>query len=257
MTSLSELSAYSLKDQVSEQEWQLRCDLAMYCRIVAAYGWDDDIYSHTSIRLPGTEHFLLNPYGVFYEEMTASDIIKVDCEGNLVGETRHMSNPAGFIVHSTFHRSRDKNHVVMHLHTREGIAVSCCKEGLLPISQHAMIPLTSLGYHDYEGIIVQDGERERLQADIGDKKCLILRNHGLLTVGETIADAYMYMYFLQKACEVQVSSLSMGQTINPIKERVLATVPEQVARVTRGQGGNISWQAHRRLAQTKYPECFM
>lgn len=256
MPALSERNTESIKNQVSEQEWRLRCDLAMYCRIIAAYGWDDDIYSHTSVRIPGTDHFLMNPYGVFYEQVTASSIIMVDFDGNLVNDTRYMSNPAGFIVHSTFHRAQDSNHVVMHLHSREGIAVSCTEEGLLPISQHAMIPLTSLAYHDYEGIILQKGERERLQSDIGDKKCLILRNHGLLTVGETLADAYMYMYFLQKACEVQVSTLSMGQTIKPIKESVLASVPEQVDRVTRGQGGNISWQAHRRMALEKYPDCF-
>src|SRR5436190_8027457 len=178
----------SLKGKVSAEEWQARVDLAALYRLVAMHGWDDLIYTHISGRIPGPEHhFLINPYGLMFEEITASSLVKIDLEGNVVQETPYFINPAGFTIHSAIHAARDDAHYVMHLHTDQGVAVSAQIEGLLPISQTALVCMPQLSYHDYEGIALNLDERDRLVADLGDKGMMLLRNHGTLTVGATAA----------------------------------------------------------------------
>jgi ribulose-5-phosphate 4-epimerase/fuculose-1-phosphate aldolase len=201
-----------VRAQVSDTEWALRVDLAAAYRLVALYGWDDLIFTHLSVRVPGPEHhFLINPYNLMFEEITASSLVKIDVNGNAVMETPYLTNPAGFTIHSAIHMAREDAHAVLHLHTPHGQAVSAMEFGLLPHTQTAMIAGRDVAYHDYEGIATDLGERERLVADIGDKCALILRNHGTLTVGETVADAFLRMYFLERACEAQVHMLAAGR----------------------------------------------
>jgi len=229
--------------EVSPAEWEQRVNLAACYRLVAYYGWDDLVFTHISARVPGPEHhFLINPYGLLFEEITASALVKVDLAGNVVMPTPHRINPAGFLIHSAIHEARDDAHCVLHLHTVAGVAVSCQQEGLLPISQNALFNWGMLAYHDYEGIALETGEKARLQADLGDARCLILRNHGLLTVGSTIADAFLAMYTLQRSCEVQLLAQAGGGLI-AIPAAVLDTAQEQVRAVTHNQGGSLAWPA--------------
>ena len=202
----------SLRGKVSDAEWQARVDLAALYRLVAVHGWDDMIFTHISARIPGPEHhFLINPYGVFFGEMTASALVKVDLDGNVIDKTSYFINPAGFTIHSAVHAAREDAHYVMHLHTDQGVAVSTHKEGLLPLAQQALIVLPQLAYHDYEGIALNLDERERLVADLGDKKLMMLRNHGTLSAGSTAAECWMGMFFLERACSQQVMALSAGR----------------------------------------------
>lgn len=202
----------SLKGKVSEAEWQARVDLAALYRLVALHGWDDMIFTHISARIPGPEHhFLINPYGMFFGEITASSLVKVDLEGNVIDKTPYYINPAGFTIHSAVHAAREDAHYVMHLHSDQGVAVSAQKEGLLPLTQHALIVLPQLAYHDYEGIALNLEERKRIVADLGQKKLLMLRNHGTLSVGATAAECWLGMFFLERACAQQVMALSIGR----------------------------------------------
>ena len=199
----------SLKDMVSADEWRLRCDLAACYRLVAAYGWSDLVYTHISARIPGPEHhFLINPYGMLFEEITASSLVKVDLAANIVLDTGYPVNPAGFTIHSAVHEARTDAKAVLHLHTPDGTAVASLKEGLLPMNQTAHLVLGDLAYHDYEGVAFDHAEKPRLQRDIGDKSSVILRNHGTLTLGESVAIAFTRMYFLERACTMQVRTLS-------------------------------------------------
>lgn len=202
-----------IRSSVSAEEWQARVDLAALYRLIAMHGWDDMIFTHISHRVPGPDHhFLINPYGHFFEEITASSLVKVDLEGNVVQETDHFINPAGFTIHSAIHDARDDAKVVIHVHTDQGVAVSSQKEGLMPLSQTAMIVREDIAYHDYEGIALDLDERERLVADLGPKKhSMLLRNHGTLTIGETAASAFTRMFFLERACNMQVMALSAGR----------------------------------------------
>ncbi|MEO0466359.1 MAG: class II aldolase/adducin family protein [Pseudomonadota bacterium] len=210
-----------VKSRVSEEEWAARVDLAAMYRLTAINGWDDMIFTHISHRVPGPDHhFLINPYGFLFEEMTASSLVKVDLDGNIVDETPYFINPAGFTIHSAVHAARDDAHVVMHLHTDDGVAVSCQKEGLLPLSQTAMIVCHDLATHAYEGIALDHGERERLVADMGGHNNLLLPNHGTLTVGGTAAECYLRMFFFERACSMQVRALSAG------RENVLEGTPD-------------------------------
>src|SRR5947207_8712765 len=194
----------TIRDQVSEAEWKTRIDLAAAYRLVALYGWDDLIFTHISARVPGADHhFLLNPYGMMFEEVTASNLIKIDLAGNKVTDSPYLINPAGFTIHGAVHEARADALCVMHLHTRHGIAVSAQKNGLLPLSQQAMFALSSLAYHDYEGLALDEEEKPRLVADFGDKKFMILRNHGLLKVGRTAAETSLGMFLLARACKIQ------------------------------------------------------
>ena len=214
----------SLRPNVSEQEWQLRVDLAAAYRLVALHGWDDLVFTHISARIPGPEHhFLINPYGLMFEEITASSLVKIDMQCRPLSPSPYKVNPAGFTIHSAIHAVREDAGCVLHTHTRAGVAVSAMKRGLLPISQQSTIVMGSLGYHDYEGIAVREEEKVRLQANLGSNRYLILRNHGLLTVGRTIADAFLHMYVLEAACQVQVAALAAGEVIE-VGDAVLGTV---------------------------------
>lgn len=205
-------SVGNVRDQVSAEEWQLRVDLAAAYRLVAYHGWDDMIFTHLSVRIPGPEHhFLINPYNLMFEEITASSLVKIDVDGNAVIDTPYVTNPAGFTIHSAIHMARDDAHAVMHLHTPYGQAVSAMAFGLLPHTQTSMIAGADVAYHDYEGIATDLEERERLVADLGARTAMILRNHGTLTVGETVADAFVRLYLLERACEAQVHMLSAGR----------------------------------------------
>ncbi len=199
----------SLQGQVGEEEWKLRVDLAAAYRLVAHYGWDDLIFTHLSVRIPGPEHhFLLNPYNLMFEEVTASSLVKVDLHGNPVEPTPFITNPAGFTIHSAIHMARDDAHAVIHLHTPFGQAVAAHEEGLLPLTQTAMLIGGDLAFHDYEGVATDLEERDRIVADLGTRNAMLLRNHGTLTVGETVGEAFIRMYFLERACQAQVYALS-------------------------------------------------
>lgn len=230
----------SLKGKVSAEEWQARVDLAALYRLAALYGWDDLIYTHISARIPGPEHhFLINPYGMLFEEITASSLVKIDLDGNILQETPYFINPAGFTIHSAIHAARDDAKFVMHLHSDQGAAVAAQKDGLLPLTQHALIVLPRLAYHDYEGIALNLDERERLVHDIGDKTLMLLKNHGTLSVGDTAANCWVGMYYLERACKMQIQALSAG------RENVLiapmASQEEVKGQVARGIGGALAW----------------
>jgi len=205
-------SVSNVKDLVSAEEWAIRTDLAAAYRLVAHYGWDDLIFTHLSARVPGPEHhFLINPYNLMFDEITASSLVKIDTEGHPVMETPYITNPAGFTIHSAIHMNREDAHAVMHLHTRAGQAVSAQAEGLMPITQTAMIINHDLAYHEYEGIATDLEERERLVEDLGTKNSMILRNHGTLAVGETVGQCFLRLYFLERACDAQIALLSAGR----------------------------------------------
>lgn len=232
----------SIRSQVSEVEWQLRVDLAACYRLVALHGWDDLVFTHISVRIPGPEHhFLINPYGMMFEEITASSLVKVDMQCQPLIETPYPVNPAGFVIHSAIHAAREDVVCVLHTHTRAGVAVSAQRDGLLPISQQASIMLTSLGYHDYEGLAVNDDEKPRLQADLGNRRALILRNHGLLTVGPSVADAFYNMYTLESACQIQVAAGGSGSPLNLISQDVLNNVGRALAIQRRALGPREIW----------------
>ena len=208
------VSGASLKDSVSEEEWKLRVELAAAYRMAADNGWDDLIFTHFSVRIPGPEHhFLLNPFGLLFEEITASSLVKVDVNGNALQDTNYMLNPAGFTIHSAVHMAREDAHCIIHTHTKEGIAVASLEEGLLPMSQSALSVSHDVAYHAYEGIVFDGEEKDRLIPNMQDKCSIILRNHGLLTMGKTVAEAFMRMHFLQRACEAQIMAQSTGQKI--------------------------------------------
>ena len=233
----------SLKEVVSAEEWALRVDLAAAYRLVALYGWSDLVFTHISARVPGPEHhFLINPYGLMFDEITASSLVKVDQACNKLIDSPFPVNPAGFTIHSCIHQVREDAGCVLHTHTRAGVAVSAQKGGVLPISQQSTFVLASLAYHDYEGVALRDDERPRLQADIGSKNFLMLRNHGLLTVGRTIADAFLSMYTFENTCRIQIDAQGGGE-LTLIDPRVLQGLAEVMKTVTAGQGANIAWPA--------------
>jgi len=249
VAALSQVYIPSLKDKVDADEWKIRVDLAAAYRLVAYYGWDDLVFTHLSARIPGPEHhFLLNPYQLMFEEVTASSLVKVDMQGLPVGETPFITNAAGFTIHSALHMARPDAHAVMHLHTPHGQAVSAHAEGLLPLTQTAMLIRDDVAFHEYEGVAVDLDERERIIADMGDKGAMLLRNHGTLTVGESVGEAFVRMYFLERACEAQILALSAGDK--------LSTPPQGSPEVTAQQGkmglkmaaGALAWPALLRKA---------
>ena len=247
---LSSVEIPSLEGKVSPDEWKVRVDLAAAYRLVAHYGWDDLIFTHLSARVPGPEHhFLLNPYNLMFEEVTASSLVKVDMSGMPVEPTPFITNPAGFTIQSALHMARADAQAVMHLHTPHGQAVSAHAEGLLPLTQTAMLIREDVAYHDYEGVAVDLDERERLVADIGDKGAMLLRNHGTLAVGASVGEAFIRLYFLERACEAQILALSAG-------EGHLNNPPQGSPEVTAQQGkiglklaaGMLAWPALLRKA---------
>lgn len=225
----------------SPEEQKLRIDLAACYRLIALFGWDDLVFTHVSVKIPGKESFLINPYGMFFEEMTASSLVEVDAAGTKIGESKWPVNPAGFVIHSAIHAVRHDVVCVMHTHTPAGVAVSAQRDGLLPISQQATIALASLGYHGYEGIALRDDEKPRLQKSLGDNSCLILKNHGLLTVGRSVGEAFLQMYNLQRACEVQLLAQSGGRGLVDVDPRIIGGVKANIDAVTKGLGGDIVW----------------
>lgn len=212
----------SLENKVSPEEWAVRVDLAAAYRLVHRFGWDDLVFTHISARVPGAEeHFLINPFGLFFDEITASSLVKIDLLGNTVQDSPFPVNPAGFVIHSAIHAARHDAKCVLHTHTVNGIGVSAQHGGLLPLSQHSMAVLGSLGYHDFEGPALRDDEKPRLVADLGRHHHLILKNHGLLTVGETVAEAFIRMYYLERSCEIQVRAQAGGGELTHVSKEVL------------------------------------
>ena len=242
----------SLKGQVSDAEWQIRCDLAACYRLVARYGWSDLIFTHISARLPGDEHhFLINPYGLMFDEITASSLIKIDAAGNKLQETPFPVNAAGFIIHSAVHAARHDVMCVLHTHTRAGVAVSAQAGGVLPISQQSTFVLASLAYHDYEGVAIHPEEQPRLQADLGRNTFFCLRNHGLLTVGRSIADAFLSMYTFESACQIQISAQAGGGELTQIRPEVLDGTAHAMKVQTGGLGGAFVWPSLLRELERK------
>ena len=243
----------SLKEVVSAEEWQLRCELAACYRLVAAYGWTDLVFTHISARIPGPEHqFLINPYGLLFEEITASSLVKVDQDCNKLHDSPFPVNPAGFTIHSCIHQAREDAGCVLHTHTRAGVAVSAQKHGLLPLSQHASLAIPMVAYHDYEGVALHEEEKPRLQANLGMAKSLILRNHGLLTVGRNIPEAFFNMYFLEMACRIQIDALSSSEVIHIGPGPMQANL--NISKVaTAGQGPGIAWPALMRKVERMDP----
>src|SRR5881392_3388348 len=215
-------TSLSVRDQVSKEEWDARVNLAAAYRLVALYGWDDLVFTHISARIPGPEHhFLINPYGLMFEEITASSLVKIDLKGEKVGASPYPVNPAGFTIHSAVHEVREDAGCVMHLHTPDGTAVSTSKEGLLPLNQTAQLVMPDLAYHDYEGVALDHDERPRLQNDLGNKNHMLLRNHGTLTVGRSVASAFERMFHLERACTMQVRTRMLGPTAYPVEQAVI------------------------------------
>jgi len=233
----------SLKEVVSADEWQLRCDLAACYRLVAAYGWSDLVFTHISARVPGTDHaFLINPYGLMFDEITASSLVLVDQAGNKRGDSPFPVNRAGFVIHSAVHAAREDAQCVLHTHTRAGVAVSAQAAGVLPISQQSTFVLASLAYHDYEGVALNDAEKPRLQADLGNANYLMLRNHGLLTVGKSIPDAFLAMYMFETTCNIQLAAQA-GGPLTLVGQDIVDGVAESLRAQTGGQGGAFVWPA--------------
>lgn len=232
----------AVRDQVSAEEWQARVDLAAAYRLVALFGWDDLIFTHISARVPGPEHhFLINPYGMMFDEITASSLVKIGLDGRKVLDCSYDINPAGFTIHSAIHAAREDAICVMHLHTRHGVAISAKKHGLLPISQQSLLALASIAYHDYEGLALNEDEKPRLVSDLGDKNSLILRNHGLLTIGTNVAEAFLAMYNLERSCEIQLMAEAGGDELVEIPKPILDGITAQVKVVTKGIGADLVW----------------
>jgi ribulose-5-phosphate 4-epimerase/fuculose-1-phosphate aldolase len=234
----------SVKERVSPEEWRLRQHLAACYRLVAHYGWDDLVFTHISARVPGPEHHvLINPYGMLFEEVTASSLVKIDLEGHKVMPSPFEINPAGFTIHSAIHAAREDAQCVMHLHTIAGVAVAAQAQGLLPISQQSLFPLTGLAYHAYEGLALNPEEKARLVTDLGDHAFMILRNHGLLTCAASVADCFLRMAVLQRACEVQVLAQSGGAELVRVPAPIVAGMQAAAAVVTRQMNGDLAWPA--------------
>jgi ribulose-5-phosphate 4-epimerase/fuculose-1-phosphate aldolase len=235
---------HDVRSQVSAEEWQTRVDLAACYRLVAHYGWDDLIFTHLSARVPGDGHnVLINPYGMTFEEVTASSLVKIDLEGRKVLPSPYEINPAGFTIHSAVHAARDDAKCVIHTHSLNGVAVSATKGGVLPLSQQSIFVLSSLGYHDYEGVALLEGEKPRLVRDLGDKQYLMLRNHGLLTVAPSIADAFLQMYMFEAACTIQVRAQAASSELISIDPKIIAGAQMAAKQATRGAGGALAWPA--------------
>ena len=249
-----ELDIPSLERKVSPEEWQVRVDLAAAYRLVAMFGWEDLVFTHISARVPGTKDaFLINPYGLFFDEITASSLVKVDQDGNKIEESPFPVNPAGFVIHSAIHAARHDAHCVLHTHTVHGVGVSAQKGGLLPISQHSLSVIPSLGYHDFEGPALNDDEKPRLVKDLGQNQHLILRNHGLLTVGETVSDAFVSMYYLEQSCAIQVRAQAGGEVI-PLQKSLVDNAYTAMQTSSRGRArtrGGLVWPGLLRRLERK------
>ena len=231
-----------VRDKVSKEEWESRVNLAAAYRLVAYFKWDDLIFTHISARIPGPEHhFLINPYGMTFDEITASSLVKVGLDGKKVMDSPYEVNPAGFVIHSAIHAAREDAQCVMHVHSLNGVAVSAQKNGVLPISQQSLFVLASLSYHDYEGVALRDDEKPRLVKDLGSKTFFMLRNHGLLTVGPNPAEAFLAMYIFEAACNIQIRAQAGGGELIPIPKPILDGAMQMMQQGTRGAGGELAW----------------
>ncbi len=236
------MTTSDVRSQVSDVEWQLRVDLAACYRLVAHFGWDDLIFTHISARVPGPEHhFLINPYGMMFDEITASSLVKIDHDARKVLDSPYEINPAGFTIHSAIHAARDDAKCVVHVHSINGVAVSAQKAGVLPLSQQSIFVLGSLAYHDYEGVALYAEEKPRLVRDLGDNSFFMLRNHGLLTVGPTVSDGFLLMYLFEAACMIQVRAQAGGGELVAIDPKVIAGSAMMAKAATRGAGGALAW----------------
>ena len=243
-----------LRDLVSPEEWRTRVDLAAAYRLVALFGWDDLVFTHITAKVPGTPHFLINPYGAMFEEITASSLVKIDIDGRQVPPLSDAEvNPAGFVIHSCIHAARDDAHCVLHTHSLNGVAVSAQQGGLLPISQFAMTVLLSLSYHDYEGFAVDDDEKPRLVRDLGSSQHLMLRSHGLLTVGRSVAEAFIAMHRFEASCMAQIRAQSGGGELIQIPASVLGRAREQLVKVRNGRGADLVWPGLLRRLDRRMP----
>ena len=242
MSTSPTLDIPSLQGQVSPEEWQLRLDLAAAYRLVALHGWSDLVFTHISARIPGPEHhFLINPYGLMFDEITASSLVKVDQDCQKLSDSPFPVNPAGFTIHSAIHAAREDAGCVLHTHTRAGVGVAAQRDGVLPISQQSTFVLASLAYHAYEGVAFREEEKPRLQADLGDRNFLMLRNHGLLTVGRTIADAFLHMYLFESTCQIQLAAQSGGAVLTEVNPQIVQGVAHAMKVQTGGMGGAFVW----------------
>ena len=252
MTVPEKLMIASLQDHVTADEWQTRVDLAACYRLVADFGWSDLIFTHISARVPGEDGaFLINPYGLMFDEITASSLVKIDALGNKLQGSLFPVNPAGFTIHSAVHAARHDAQCVLHTHSMNGVAVSAQKEGVLPLSQQSIFILSSIGYHDYEGVALNEDEKPRLVHDLGDKTFLMLRNHGVLTVGKTIADAFLNMYLFEAACTVQVRAQSGGGELTKIPQSIIDGAQQQARAATKPLGGMGAWPGLLRRLERK------
>jgi ribulose-5-phosphate 4-epimerase/fuculose-1-phosphate aldolase len=240
---VSSLEIKSRKNDVSAEEWRTRVDLAAAYRLVALFKWDDLVFTHISARVPGVhDEFLINPYGLMFDEITASSLVKVDAAGNKLDDSPFPVNPAGFVIHSAVHAARHDAQCVLHTHTLNGVAVSAQKGGVLPLSQQSIFVLSGLSYHDYEGVALRDDEKPRLVADLGRNDFLMLRNHGLLTLGATVADAFVNMYLFESVCTIQVRAMAGGAELVPVDPRIILGAQQQAREVTKGVGaGALAW----------------
>ena len=244
----------SKRGKVSDAEWQTRVDLAAAYRLVALFKWDDLVFTHISARVPGEDNaFLINPYGLMFEEITASSLVKVDMHGNKLEESAYPVNPAGFVIHSAVHSARHDAQCVLHVHSLNGVAVSAQKGGVLPLSQQSIFVLSSLAYHDYEGVALRDDEKPRLVADLGNKNFLMLRNHGLLTLGATIADAFQAIYLFESVCTIQVRAQAGGGELIKVHPEIIGTAIQQAAQVTKGLGAGLVWPGLLRRLDRQMP----
>lgn len=251
---MSQWDSTQVKATVSLEEWQTRVDLAACYRAVAMMGWDDLVFTHISAKIPGVENqFLINPYGLMFEEMTASSMVKIDLQGNKLDDNPHPINPAGFVIHSAIHAAREDAKCVLHVHSLNGVAVSAQKQGVLPISQQSIFVLAGLAYHDYEGVALVDAEKPRLVADLGTKNYFMLRNHGLLTIAPTIPDAFQLMYTFEAACTIQVRAQAGGGELTLISQQIIDGALEQARQVTKGLGGRLAWPGLLRRLDRRNP----
>ena len=243
----------AVRSRVSADEWARRVDLAACYRLIAVHGWDDLVFTHVSARVPGPEHhFLINPYGFLFEEITASSLVKVDLEGRKLDASPYEINPAGFVIHSAIHAAREDAHCVVHVHSVNGVAVSAQRGGVLPISQQSIFVLSSLGYHDYEGVALRDEEKPRLVRDLGSNSFLMLKNHGLLTVGGSVADAFLAMYVFESTCMIQLRAQAGGELVQ-VPQPILDGARAMQKEVTRGLGSALVWPGLLRRLDRRNP----
>ena len=244
MSVISQQYSANVQSSVTPEEWEQRVALAAAYRLVAYFRWDDLIFTHLSARVPGRDHhFLINPYGMTFDEITASSLVKVDLSGKKVMDSPYEINPAGFTIHSAIHAAREDAKCILHVHSLNGAAVSAQKDGLLPISQQSMFVLSSLAYHDYEGVALREDEKPRLVRDLGSKKYFMLRNHGLLTIADNVSDAFLQLYTFEAACMIQVRAQAGGGELITIDPRIIATAQQQAETVTNEEGATLAWPA--------------